>query len=261
MIVKRTPMRREDGPFSMDSGSRPPEQLDWSCIHRQDASWRKQLIGEINDIFVVPRYVKLFYDTFGDRKSQSFLEVGSGNGDLPRAILTANHGEIASYVVSDCTAGTVEWLRELGLDAIQADAQALPCEDAAYDAVIDFDVMHHVNDPRAMAREMMRAGRGKGLLVESNGLSIPRRLLEFTPGHRAAGERSYTPRQYREFFQGHAGFVLTRFTIYPFLFPFQCARWLLPALVWFNQKVERMPLIRWQFSSVAIVVEYERTAV
>jgi ubiquinone/menaquinone biosynthesis C-methylase UbiE len=208
---------------------------------------------------VVPRYVKLFYDTFGDRHGQTFLEVGSGNGDLSRAVLAANRGEIAGYTVSDCTVQTVEWLREAGLDAIQADAQALPCSDAEYDAVIDFDVMHHVSDPRAMAREMMRVGRGKGLLVESNGLSLPRRLLEFTPGHRAAGERSYTPGQYRKFFEAHPGFKLTRFTIYPFLFPFKCPRWMLPALAWFNRQVEKLPVIRWQCSSVAIVVEYERT--
>jgi len=112
-----------------------------------------------------------------------------------------------------------------------------------------------------MAREMMRVGRGKGLLVESNGLSVPRRVLELGPGHRAAGERSYTPGQYRSFFQGHAGYTLTRFTIYPFLFPFKCPRWMLPTLAWFNQKIEKMPLIRWQCSSVAIVVEYERTKI
>ncbi|HEV3331554.1 MAG TPA: class I SAM-dependent methyltransferase [Bryobacteraceae bacterium] len=239
--------------------NKPVEQLEWASIHRKDASWRKQLIGEINDIFVVPRYVKLFYDTFGGRLGQTFLEVGSGNGDLSQAVLAANRGEIGSYTVSDYTPGTVAWLRELGLNAIQADAQALPCGDAEYDAVIDFDVMHHVDDPRAMAREMMRVGRGKGLLVESNGLSLPRRLLELTPGHRAAGERSYTPGRYRSFFQGHAGYTLTRFTIYPFLFPFKCPPKMLPALAWFNHKVERLPLIRWQCSSVAIVVEYERT--
>ena len=238
--------------------NQPQEQLDWARIHTKDASWRKQLIGEINDLFVVPRYVKLFYDTFGGRRGQRFLEVGSGNGDLSRAILAANKGEIAQYVVSDYTEGTVAWLRELGLDAIQADAQALPCGNAEYDAVIDFDVMHHVDNPRAMAREMMRVGCGRALLVESNGLSIPRRLRELTPGHRAAGERSYTPGRYRSFFQGHAGFAVTQFTIYPFLFPFKCPRRLLPALVWFNEKVESLPLIRWQCSSVAIVVEYER---
>jgi protein phosphatase len=45
--------------------------------------------------------VKLFYDTFGNRRGQRFLEVGSGNGDLSRAILAANKGEIASREAVD----------------------------------------------------------------------------------------------------------------------------------------------------------------
>ena len=30
-------------------------EQNWSNIHQQDASWRKKLIGDINDAFVVPR--------------------------------------------------------------------------------------------------------------------------------------------------------------------------------------------------------------
>ena len=233
-------------------------ETPWAQIHTEDASWRKQLIGYISDIFVVPRYVKLFYDTFGAAKDQAFLEVGSGNGDMSRAILAANRGQIRRYVVSEYFEEGVQWLRKLGLEAIRADAQSLPCADAEYDAVIDFDVMHHVDHPRAMARELMRVGRGRTLLVESNGLSIVRRLLEFTPGHRAAGERSYTPGQYRAFFENQPGFRIKRFEIYPFLFPFKCPKWFLPTLVWFNHRVENIPFFRWQCSSVVIIVDYER---
>lgn len=241
-----------------DSQSPTNTSPQWENIHRSDASWRKQLIGDISDVFVVPRYVKLFYDTFGAGKDQDFFEVGSGNGDMSIAILRANQGTIRKYVCSDYFPEAVEWLQKLGLQAQQADAQSLPCGDAEYHAVVDFDVMHHVDSPRDMAREMMRVGRGKALLVESNGLSVPRRLLEFTPGHRAAGERSYTPGQYRSFFEGHAGFQVKKFTLYPFLFPFKCPKWFLPALVWFNHRVESIPILRWQCSSVVIIVEYER---
>jgi SAM-dependent methyltransferase len=233
-----------------------PDRAYWGDIHTEQDSWRKQLIGEINEAFVVPRYVKVFYDTFGTRKNQAFLEVGSGNGDLSRAILAENRGQIARYVCSDYFPESVEWLRKLGIEAIQADAQALPCADAEYDAVVDFDVMHHVDAPREMAKEMMRVGRGRALLVESNGMSLPRRLLELTPGHRAAGERSYTPAQYKSFFVGHPGYRLTGFAIYPFLFPFKCPRWFLPTLVWFNRRIESIPFFRWQCSSVVITIDY-----
>jgi len=233
-------------------------QISWAHIHSEQASWRKQLIGDISDAFVIPRYVKLFYDTFGTGANQDFFEVGSGNGDMSRAILAANQGQIRRYIVSEYFDEGVAWLQKLGLPAVRADAQKLPCNDAEYDAIIDFDVMHHVDRPRDMARELMRCGRGRTLLVESNGLSLPRRLLEFTPGHRAAGERSYTPKQYRSFFENQAGFRLKQLQIYPFLFPFKCPKWFLPALVWFNHRVERVPFFRWQCSSVVIVVNYER---
>jgi hypothetical protein len=238
------------------STARPP--VSWAHIHSQETSWRKQLIGDISDAFVIPRYVKLFYDTFGTGTNQDFFEVGSGNGDMSRAILAANNGQIRRYVVSEYFKEGVAWLQGLGLQAVQADAQKLPCKDAEYDAIVDFDVMHHVDRPRDMARELMRCGRGRALLVESNGLSLPRRLLEFTAKHRAAGERSYTPKQYRSFFESQPGFQLERFQIYPFLFPFKCPKWFLPILVWFNHRVERIPFFRWQCSSVVIVVDYER---
>jgi SAM-dependent methyltransferase len=239
---------------SDDAGAQP----SWAKIHSQDTSWRKQLIGDISDVFVIPRYVKLFYDTFGVASGKTFFEVGSGNGDMSRAIIAASRGQIRRYVVSEYFPEGVEWLRQIGLDAVQADAQALPCADGEFDAVIDFDVMHHVDRPRDMARELMRAGRGCTLLVESNGLSIPRRLLEFTPGHRAAGERSYTPGQYRSFFENHPGYRVTDFQIAPFLFPFKCPKWFLRPLVWFNHRVEHIPIFKWQCSSVYMIVRYER---
>ncbi|MBZ5581194.1 MAG: class I SAM-dependent methyltransferase [Acidobacteriia bacterium] len=246
-------MASSSGP---DAGRQPSPS--WAGIHSEDASWRKQLIGDISDAFVVPRYVKLFYDTFGRGREQDFFEVGSGNGDMSRAILAANQGQIRRYVVSEYFEEGVAWLRKAGFEAVRADAQNLPCRDREYDAAIDFDVMHHVERPRDMARELMRVGRGRTLLVESNGLSLPRRLLELTPGRRAAGERSYTPKQYRSFFEGHSGYNVTRFEIYPFLFPFKCPKWFLPALVWLNRRIERVPFFRWQCSSVVMIVDYER---
>jgi SAM-dependent methyltransferase len=230
----------------------------WETIHSSEVSWREKIIGPINEAFVVPRYVRLFYDTFGRGRDQSFFEIGSGMGDLSHAILAANRGEIGRYVTSEYFPDGVAWLRRRGLEAVQADAMRLPPGDAQFDASVAFDVMHHVDRPREMAREMMRIARGRCLLVESNGWSVVRKLKEFTPAHRAAGERSYLPRGYRSFFMGHPGYWLTRFMIYPFLFPFKCPRWALPGLVWFNGAIERIPVARWQCSSVAIVVEYER---
>ncbi|MGD0091742.1 MAG: methyltransferase domain-containing protein [Planctomycetota bacterium] len=242
----------------------------WEGLHEQDASWRKKLIGEISDAFVLPRYVRLFYDTFGQGRDQDFVEIGSGNGENSKAILAANkpltlpspqRGEgkvIRRYLTTEVFKEGVEWLQKQGLEAQQVSAEALPFEDQSFSAAISFDVMHHVDNPRTMAREMLRVGRGRALLTESNGLSLPRKLLELLPARRAAGERSYTPWRYRSFFEDQAGYRVTRFVLYPFLFPFKCPPALLPLLVWFNRVIEYVPFLRWQCSSVVIIVDYER---
>lgn len=237
-----------------------PQPPDWSAIHDPHNSWRRKLVGDINELFVVPRYVRLFYETFADARAWSFFEVGAGTGELSRAVLAENRGQIARYLASEYFPEGVEWLKRAGLEAIQADALDLPLDDGQFDAAVAFDVMHHVDSPRSMAREMMRVARGRCLLVEANGLSVFRKLKELTPGHRAAGERSYTPWVYRGFFGGHAGYALERFEIFPFLFPFKCPRWALPGLVAWNHWIEQIPLLRWQCSSVAISVHYRRTA-
>jgi len=242
------------------SSGHPGGAPQWAQIHDESESWRKKIVGEISDVFVVPRYVRLFYDTFGAERDLDFCEIGSGQGDLPVAILAANKaGVIRRYVTSEMFPEGVAWLKSRGLDAVQADAESLPWADAEFDASIDFDVMHHVSRPREMAREMMRVARGRCLLVESNGLSVFRKLKELTPGHRAAGERSFTPKGWRSFFEGQPGYRLLSFEIDPFLFPFKVPGRLLPLLVRFNELIEKVPFFRWQCSSVMVRIRYERT--
>jgi ubiquinone/menaquinone biosynthesis C-methylase UbiE len=232
---------------------------DWSLIHDPNASWRKKIVGEISDIFIIPRYVKFFKSKFENDRGLSFFEIGSGNGDISTAILSSNKGEIGSYTVSEYFPEGVEWLKKRGFDAVVADAENLPLADSSVDVSLEFDVMHHVNNQRMMAREMMRVARGRCLLTESNGLSIFRRLKELTPAHRAAGEKSFTPSRWRSFFENHEGYELTRFEIFPFLFPFKVPSIFLGALLWWNRAVEKIPFIRWQCSSVAIYITYKKT--
>lgn len=235
-----------------------PSNENWAEIHDQESSWRKKIVGEISDVFIVPRYVEFFYSHFGQDKSASFFEIGSGNGDMSKAMLAANQGQIGRYVVSEYFPEGVDWLKRIGLDAVQADAQNLPIPDESFDITLEFDVMHHVQDQRAMAREMMRTARGRCLLTESNGLSVFRKLKELTPGHRAAGEQSFTPSRWRSFFEGHPGYQITKFEIFPFLFPFKVPAKMMSLLVWWNRTIEKIPFFRWQCSSVAIYLEYKR---
>lgn len=232
------------------------DEVDWKAIHSVDESWRRKIVGDINEAFVVPRYVELFYHYFGRDKGLDVIELGAGTGELSSAILAANAGQIGRWTASEFFDEGVEWLKKKKYDeVVKASATNTPFANTSYDVSVSLDVMHHVDDQRAMAREMMRIARGRCLLVESNGLSFLRKLMELTPGHRRAGERSFTPWTYRRFFEGH-GHTVTRFEILPFLFPFRVPRPMLPALVRFNRGIEHVPVFKWLCSSVTIYVEY-----
>jgi SAM-dependent methyltransferase len=231
----------------------------WKNLHGNDEAWRKKLIGDISELFVIPRYVEFFQDKFGAEKGLSFLELGSGTGDISRAVLDSNRGQIGRYVLSEHYPEGVEELRKKGFEVLKLDACKVDVPDQSFDVVISWDVMHHVPEPRDMASEMMRVAKGRLILVESNGLSVFRKLKELTPAYRAAGETSHGPRGWRSFFEGHPHFRIRTFEIFPILFPFKVPHGLLPALAAFNRWIETAPVLRWQCSSVAIYVEYERT--
>src|SRR5215210_498784 len=101
------------------SGAAKPTEA-WATIHDEKTSWRKKLVGGISDAFIVPRYVQFFYDVFSRDRELSFCEIGSGNGDIARAILARNQGVIRRYVTSEVFAEGVEWLRKQGLEAVSA---------------------------------------------------------------------------------------------------------------------------------------------
>jgi|TARA_B100001964_G_C14162464_1_gene567430 SAM-dependent methyltransferase len=237
---------------------RSDADVDWSNIHSADASWRTRLLGDLSEAYAIPRYVEIFLQTFGGDRGLRFLEVGAGNGEVPRCLQELAPPCVGEYVVSELFADGARWLRSQNLTACVADAQQLPFADGAFDAVISYDVLHHVSDPYRMAQEMIRVSRGRLLLTESNGLSLGRKLMEQTAGHKAAGERSYTPWRYRQFFTA-GGRRLCSFRIRPFLFPVPggVPSPLLRPLIFFNRVIERVPFARWQCSNVWMTLEVE----
>ncbi|MEE2657482.1 MAG: methyltransferase domain-containing protein [Candidatus Latescibacterota bacterium] len=241
------------------SDNRPQSdaEVDWTRFHSQDESWRTRLLGDLSTAFAIPRYVDLFFETFGEDRALTFLEVGAGNGEVPRRVLDRDPECVSRYTTSEIFPEGARWLRSVGLPSLSSDALHLPFRDRSFDAVISYDVLHHVSDPFLMAREMARVSRGRLFLTESNGLSVGRKLMEQTEGHRATGERSYTPRQYRRFF-AKAG-PLRDFRIRPFLFPLPggTPKPLLQPLILFNHIIERVPFFRWQCSNVVMTVEFE----
>jgi hypothetical protein len=113
--------------------------------------------------------------------------------------------------------------------------------------------MHHVPNPRRMAREMLRVSRKHVFLIEANGLSILRKLAELSPRYMRDGEKSYTPWRYRSFFQSGISEVVQ---VKPFLFmiPFTPS-FLINTNIIFSEFLQKVPILKWQCTGVMIYVQ------
>lgn len=91
-----------------------------------------------------------------------FLDVGCGMGEIAERVLKELEVDV---VAVDVSARMVELTRARGVDAREADVQALPFEDASYDCVAANWVLYHVADLDLGVRELARVLRPGGRLV------------------------------------------------------------------------------------------------
>ena len=104
-------------------------------------------------------------DFAGVRAGQRVVDVGSGPGALT-AELVARVGS-ASVAAADPSASFVEAARARhpGVDVRQAPAEALPFDDASFDAALAQLVVHFMADPVAGLREMARVTKPGGTVA------------------------------------------------------------------------------------------------
>jgi ubiquinone/menaquinone biosynthesis C-methylase UbiE len=103
-------------------------------------------------------------ETLGDRRTRArILEIGGGRSGLARILYPD-----ADVVTLDLDFGL------LGQDPpgsssvfVCGDARRLPFPDAAFDAVTLFDVLEHIRDDDAAAKEALRVTRPKGVVLVS----------------------------------------------------------------------------------------------
>lgn len=115
-----------------------------------------------------PGLVARYYRLVGPVKR--VLDVGCGPGCFGRLKPAADievHGVDHDEGAVE-TAGRFEATRRVDLDAGR-----LPYEDAGFDAVFAKDVLEHLKDPAAMAREIVRVLRPGGRVVVSVPMEYP----------------------------------------------------------------------------------------
>ena len=102
------------------------------------------------------------FEIVSESSPQRFLDVGCGMGELAFRV----QSELGVEVVAvDISPRMVELTRARGVDAREADVQALPFEDASFDCVAANWVLYHVPDLDLGVRELARVLRPGGRLV------------------------------------------------------------------------------------------------
>lgn len=223
-------------------------------------SFRDHWFGDITRRYILPNYYRWTDAFLRDLQPGTVVELGAGDGEMTDLIRERAPRWCARITPTELVASGVERLRAKGYaEAQQADACRTPFPDDAFDVAITYDVMHHVADPAAMAREMVRIARRRVFLIEANGASLVRRLLELTDTYRRAGEGSYRPGQYRGFFRlpGVARIAIDPFQFVPprILSPFT------PLTIAVSEALQWIPLLRWQCSGVRIRVTLDKGGV
>ena len=129
----------------------------------------------------------------GLRPIGRILEIGGGSAAMAAAVLE-RHPQVSLTVVDVdpvMVGGAAERLAVFGdrADARQADATALPFDDASFDVVLSFVMLHHVGEWEKALREAARVLTPGGMLVGYDLLgSLPMRVLHRMEGapHRFA---------------------------------------------------------------------------
>jgi SAM-dependent methyltransferase len=96
---------------------------------------------------------------------ERILDLGCGDGQLSARLVAA--GAVVRGV--DASAQMAAAARERGIVADEANAEALPYEDASFDAVFSNAALHWVRDQDAMMREVKRVLRRGGRFVAEMG--------------------------------------------------------------------------------------------
>lgn len=235
----------------MSQKSQQRMDATYNQYYEKEFSFRRNWFGNITNSYILPNYYRWTNRFLNDLNDCKIVELGAGDGEVTDLIKNKQPKWYKSITPTEVVEEGVAKLKEKGYTtAILADACQTPFKDKEFDVAIAYDVMHHVADPAAMAKEMVRIAKKKVFLIEANGASIMRRLLEYTDTYKKAGENSYFPWQYRSFFSLPG---VEKIEIDPIQFvPPQILSPITPLTISFSEGLQFVPLLRWQCSGVRI---------
>jgi ubiquinone/menaquinone biosynthesis C-methylase UbiE len=151
-----------------------PEWMDAPDVDPTQLATSLDFIRRINTLLGYTRTTighlkRMTADWPGD-KPMSILDVATGSGDVPRAMLKTWLGRPVTVTGVDLHAATLrsaaEGKPDPRLTFMRADATALPFADRSFDFVLGSMFLHHLPDPATVAvlKEMNRVAR-HGIIV------------------------------------------------------------------------------------------------
>ncbi|HEX5043428.1 MAG TPA: class I SAM-dependent methyltransferase [Candidatus Polarisedimenticolaceae bacterium] len=106
--------------------------------------------------------VRAITGMLGDTEGLRCLDLGGDNGVV--SLLLRERG--GSWASADLDERTVASIRELvGTDVARCDGSHLPFPDAAFDRVVIVDMLEHIEEDRALVKEVRRVLRPEGRLL------------------------------------------------------------------------------------------------
>jgi len=103
-------------------------------------------------------------------KPRSLLDVGAGTGRALR-YFRVNESEVSVRGIEPVRVLIDQCILKTGMPAdtiIQGTGEALPFADGCFNVVCSFAILHHVQRPENIVREMLRVSRRAVIIVDSN---------------------------------------------------------------------------------------------
>lgn len=149
-------MKRDDEAQSLQRAYYAQTAAAYDGAHVHEGDGHNQALGHVLQVIA-------------ELGATSALDVGAGTGRTVKRLM--DEGGLARVVGVEPVAELVAQGRAKGLaeEVLRvADGRSLPFPDASFDVVIETGVLHHVKEPRAVVREMMRVAKRAVFLSDSN---------------------------------------------------------------------------------------------
>ena len=141
-------------------------------------------------------------DQLGIARNGHVLDYGCGDGAFANETLAGRYRAVDGYDLAPAAIERAKaeapgpHMKFIATDLVTLDYDSLP----RYDGAFLIGILHHIKAETPNVLRSLTKVTDKAVVLEPNGNNIVRKLLEFTPSYRAAGEDSFRTREMIEVF-------------------------------------------------------------